>query len=130
MEGKEIKYRYRNIGRWLARCNHDTWVIELNRKEFHKLSPVFQDFIWVHEHVHLLMGVRNEAECDKTTNDLFLLRSKSLDDLKERQDFINQSSPMSTLDITPDARVLKTRKASPWAVLVVFVLILCLIKKN
>ncbi len=92
MDEKKITYKLADTGHWMARCDHSTNVIELNRREFFKLSPMLQDYIWIHEHVHLLQDVYDEAECNRLTDEIFLSRAKDESDRKERVRFVARSN--------------------------------------
>ena len=91
----QIRYRYADIGHWLARCDHSTGIIELNRTEFPKLSPLYKDYVWLHECVHLLYNVYDEAKCNEITDMLFLQRACSRSDYRARQRFIERSNAIS-----------------------------------
>lgn len=94
---QEIRYRFADIGRWMARCDHNAKVIELNSKEFANLSPLYRDYIWVHECVHLLTDIRDESKTNEISDGIFLLRSSSEHDRQERQRFLEVSdSPVSS----------------------------------
>ena len=95
MEIQKITYQYAEIGHWLARCNHQTKVIELNAREFNSLSPLLKDYIWVHECVHLLSDVRDETECNRMTDQIFISRAKNDRERNERQDFVNSANDKS-----------------------------------
>ena len=88
MENQNITYRFAEIGHWLARCNHQTKVIELNAREFNSLSPLLKDYVWVHECVHLLTDVRDEAACNKISDEIFISRAKNARDRRRRMDFV------------------------------------------
>ncbi len=95
MEEKKITYKLTDTGHWMARCDHSTNVIELNEREFFKLSPMHQDYIWIHEHVHLLNNVYDESECNRITDEIFLSRAKDEADRRERVNFIIRSNDNS-----------------------------------
>lgn len=84
MANKKITYKLTDTGHWMARCDHSSRVIELNKNEFFKLSPLLQDYIWIHEHVHLLYDVRDEAECNRITDRIFISRAKDEKEKAER----------------------------------------------
>lgn len=88
----QIKYKFADIGHWLARCDHSTNIIELNRVEFPKLSPLYRDYVWIHECVHLLYNVYDETECNSITDQIFLQRSVSESDRANRLKFIKASN--------------------------------------
>lgn len=122
----QIKYRFADIGHWLARCNHSTDEIELNAIEFDKLSPLYKDYVWVHECVHLLYDVYDEAACNDIADSIFLSRSSSPEDRKARQIFIERSNTMSA-DSLSNENVKRNRKDIV-AVIVVLLSLLFLIK--
>lgn len=123
---EKIKYRWADIGHWIARCNHDTYVIELNRNEFPRLSPLFQDYTWIHEHVHLLADVYDESKCNKITDEIFISRAVNEKDLQERREFVSRSN---SLMLGHSSQKLKSsRKKSVWAVLLAVILLLVIIK--
>lgn len=92
MEKEKITYRFADIGRWMARCNHATNEIEINRREFFRLSPMLQEYIWIHEHVHLLCDVYDESECNRISNKIFISRAKNEEDRLERIKFVARST--------------------------------------
>ena len=124
MEKAQITYRFASTGRWLARCDHSSDVIELNRREFTRLSPLYQDYVWVHECVHLLMDVYDESRCNSIADAVFLLRAT--DDLAERQKFVEESNSMMTA-FAQQAKM-TSKKTSALAVIIAIALILVLIK--
>ena len=91
MEAKEITYKFTDTGHWLARCNHQTNVIELNRREFPRLSPMMRDYVWCHEYAHLLYDVYDENECNRITDAIFLSRATTPEEKRRRQEFIAHS---------------------------------------
>lgn len=95
MEEKKITYKLSDTGHWLARCDHSTNVIELNRREFFRLSPMLQEYIWIHEHVHLLHDVYDEAECNIITDEIFVSRAKNEQERLERINFVVRSNDSS-----------------------------------
>lgn len=92
MEAGKIKVVWSNTGHWLARCNHDTGVIELNRTEFPRLSPMMQDFTFVHEYVHLLCDEYDEDRCNQIAEVVFVSRARNEIDRRRRRDFVNRSN--------------------------------------
>ena len=126
MEKTQITYRFTDIGHWIARCNHDTDVIEINGDEFRKLSPLFQDYVWIHEHVHLLVNEYNEAQCNKMTDDIFISRASSQEDLAQRKKFIERSN--SVMTAFAQQKKPRVKKTSALAVIIAIALILVLIK--
>ena len=95
MEKKKITYKYVNTGHWMARCDHSTNVIELNKREFFRLSPYYQEYIWIHEHVHLLCDEYDENECNNITDKIFVSRAKNDRDKARRLGFLMASADMS-----------------------------------
>lgn len=126
MEKTQITYRFTDIGHWIARCNHDTDVIEINGDEFRKLSPLFQDYVWIHEHVHLLVNEYNEAQCNKMTDEIFISRASSQEDLARRKKFIERSN--SVMTAFAQQKKPRVKKTSALAVIIAIALILVLIK--
>lgn len=107
----QVKYRFADIGHWLARCDHSTNVIELHSVEFPKLSPLYKDYVWIHECVHLLYNVYDEAECNRITDEIFVQRAGSEADRQARMRFIQASNGVATItkqrrDISPIAVML------------------------
>lgn len=100
METQKITYQFADTGHWLARCNHQTKVIELNAREFNSLSPLMKDYVWVHECVHLLTDVRDEAACNKISDEIFISRAKSKRELAERRYFVNAANDQSFTRVT------------------------------
>lgn len=92
MEEKKITYRFVDIGHWIARCDHSSNVIELNGKEFFKLSPLFREYVWLHECVHLLYDTHDEAECNRITDKIFIARSHDASDRIRRTRFVSVSN--------------------------------------
>lgn len=92
MEAQKITYHYADIGHWLARCDHQNRVIELNAREYRSLSPMMKDYIWIHEYVHLLTGTRSEAECNRITDDIFVSRARNDRDRLLRQEFVQAAN--------------------------------------
>ena len=95
MEEKQITYKLTDTGHWLARCDHSTNVIELNRRNFFKLSPMMRDYIWIHECVHLKYDVYDETECNRITDEIFISRAKNDSDRMERIKFVVSSHDSS-----------------------------------
>lgn len=91
MEEKKITYKLSDTGHWLARCDHSTGVIELNRRDFFNLSPMLQDYIWIHEWVHLKHDVYDEAETNRITDKIFISRAKNEKERLERISFVVSS---------------------------------------
>lgn len=103
MENQKITYQFAEIGHWLARCNHQTKVIELNAREFNSLSPLMKDYIWVHECVHLLSEVRNESETNRISDEIFISRAANAQDRKRRLDFVTAANDQSFTRVTRPA---------------------------
>lgn len=122
----QIKYKFADIGHWLARCNHSTDTIELNATEFKKLSPLYKDYVWIHECVHLLYDVYDETACNEITDEIFLLRSSSPEDRKARQIFIRRSNTVSEDFLKYET--VKTSRNDIAALIVAILLLLFLIK--
>jgi len=91
MDPRRIKVRYADTGHWMARCDHSTGVIELNRREYPKLSPIFRDYIWCHEYIHLLCDIYDEAECNRIVNQIFVGRAKNDSERRQRLQFLMNS---------------------------------------
>lgn len=95
MEKQKITYQFADIGHWLARCNHQTHVIELNASEWDSLSPLMKDYIWVHECVHLLTDITDEQACNSISDAIFLSRSRNARDRQQRLDFVTAANDLS-----------------------------------
>lgn len=95
MEKQKITYQYADIGHWLARCNHQTNVIELNANEWDSLSPLMKDYIWVHECVHLLTDITDEQACNSISDAIFLSRSRNARGRQQRLDFVTAANDQS-----------------------------------
>ena len=95
MEKQKITYQYADIGHWLAICNHQTNVIELNANEWDSLSPLMKDYIWVHECVHLLTDITDEQACNSISDAIFLNRSRNARDRQQRLDFVTAANDLS-----------------------------------
>lgn len=91
MDKKQITYKLADTGHWLARCDHESKVIELNRRDFFELSPMMQDYIWIHEYVHLKYGIYDEAECNSVTDRIFISRAENEKDKISRIKFVASS---------------------------------------
>lgn len=102
MEINKIHSQFTDTGHWLARCNHDTGLIELNRRDYPRLSPMMQDYIWVHEYVHLLYNLYDEAQTNAIADKIFISRAKTPAERIEREAFVQNSGgePMSGIAIT------------------------------
>lgn len=91
MEIAKIHSKYTDTGHWMARSNHDTGLIELNRRDFPHLSPMTQDYIWVHEWVHLVYDIYDEAQCNEIADKIFVSRAKTDAERREREEFVKDS---------------------------------------
>jgi hypothetical protein len=100
MENEKITYQFAETGHWLARCNHSTKVVELNAHEYASLSPMMRDYIWVHECVHLIAGVRSEADCNRLSDEIFISRARNKRELAERSDFVAAANDQSFTRVT------------------------------
>lgn len=127
MEDAQIKYRFADIGHWVARCDHTRDVIELNEKEFWNLSPLFQEYVWIHECVHLLMDVYDEARCNAIVDKVFLSRAVSAKDKVDRMNFIGKSNSimMSGTSLKKEER---KARVSFLAILIALAIVLTLTK--
>ncbi|MCQ2318485.1 MAG: hypothetical protein MJZ90_06155 [Bacteroidales bacterium] len=92
MEAGRIKVVWSDTGHWVARCSHESGVIELNRTEFPRLSPMMRDYVFVHEYVHLLCDEFDENRCNLITDEVFIRRGRSGADRRRRRDFVNRSN--------------------------------------
>lgn len=102
MEIAKIHSKYSDTGHWIALCNHDTGLIELNRRDFPRLSALMKDYIWCHEYAHLLYDVYDEAQCNAIADQLFIERAKTPGERREREAFVRDSgsSAVSGIAIT------------------------------
>lgn len=103
MGDKKITFQFAEMGHWLARCNHNTNLVELNAREYASLSPMMQDYIWVHECVHLLADVHDETDCNSLSDEIFISRAKSKRELAERRDFVAAANDQSFTRIAKPA---------------------------
>lgn len=99
MASGAITYKFVDTGHWLARCDHVSKTIELNKQEFFKLSPFYQEYIWIHEHVHLMYDVYDEYECNRITDQIFISRAKDEEDRVARIRFVVTSNDSSKSNI-------------------------------
>lgn len=106
MEASKIKVVFSDTGHWLARCDHDSGVIELNRRDFPRLSPMMQDYILVHEYVHLLYDEYDERRCNEITDGIFISRAGDDAEREARRRFVNSSSDDGTQSHFPVAAAL------------------------
>lgn len=121
---KKITYQFADTGHWLARCNHNTKVVELNAREYASLSPMMQDYIWVHECVHLIADVHSEADCNRISDEIFISRARNGRDRLSRIDFVNAANDQSF------ARTARpTPGSGPLALVLAAVILFLLIKK-
>lgn len=121
MENAKITYQYADIGHWLARCNHQTKVIELNAREFDRLSPLMKDYVWIHECVHLMTGTRDEEECNRMTDEIFVSRARDSRDRQQRMDFMSAGNDKS---FTRTARSSDSRMLMLSLVIIIIVLLI------
>lgn len=123
MEQEKITYQYADLGHWLARCNHHSNIIELNAREYDSLSPLMKDYVWVHECVHLILDVHDEAMCNKISDDVFVSRAKNERDRISRIDFIASANDQSF------TRMTKTISGDYFFLLIVLFILFFIIKK-
>lgn len=90
-----MTYQFADTGHWLARCNHQTRVIELSAREYDRLSPLMKDYVWVHECVHLLADVTDEAACNRISDEIFISRAGNARDRQKRVDFVAAANDQS-----------------------------------
>lgn len=109
---KEMTYRFADTGHWLARCNHQSRVIELNSSEWGSLSPLMREYVWVHECVHLLCDLRSEAECNRITDEVFVSRARNTVDKAARERFVAAANNQN----------FNTRPTPEWAMIVLALL--------
>ena len=119
MENQKITYQFADTGHWLARCNHQTNVIELNAREWDSLSPMMKEYVWVHECVHLFQDVRNETECNRITDEIFISRASSEKDMIKRQAFVSAANDQSFTRVANP-----TSSATPLLLLLAFAIFL------
>lgn len=100
---KVITYKFTDTGHWIARCNHQTNVIELNRREYPRLSPMMRDYTWIHEYVHLAYDVYDENECNRIADKIFIARAKTEKERRERQEFVANSGGLARSGIAVSA---------------------------
>lgn len=105
MEINRIHHAFTDTGHWLARCNHDTGLIELNRREFPRLSPMMRDYTWCHEYVHLLYDIYDEDKCNEIANQVFISRAGSVTERLEREAFVANSHGRAMSSIAVSAVV-------------------------
>ncbi len=103
METKQITYTMTDTGHWLARCNHQSGVIELNRRDYPRLSPMMRDYIWVHEYVHLLYGIYDENECNRISDRIFISRGATENERSQRAAFVSRSAGFATSGVAVTA---------------------------
>ena len=125
MEKQKITYQYADIGHWLARCNHQTNVIELNANEWDSLSPLMKDYIWVHECVHLLTDITDEQACNSISDAIFLSRSRNARDRQQRLDFVTAANDQSFTRVTSP-----TTDKAPWLLAALVIAVILLITKK
>lgn len=125
MESQKITYQFADTGHWLARCNHQTNVIELNAREWDSLSPMMKDYVWVHECVHLLSDVRDEAECNSITDEIFVSRASNVKDRQARMDFVAAANDQSFTRVTSP-----TTDKAPWLLAALVIAAILLLTKK
>ena len=91
MDPRRIKAIYADTGHWLARCDHDTGVIELNKRDFPRLSPLMQDYVWCHEYAHLLYDTFDESAVNAIVDKIFVDRGRTKAERKVRLNFLQKS---------------------------------------
>ena len=96
MVNRKITYKFTDTGHWLARCDHRSNVIELNRREYPRLTPMMRDYVWVHENVHLLGDVYDEDECNRLTDRIFISRAASPSEKRRREEFVRNSEGVAS----------------------------------
>ena len=122
---EKIKYQFANMGHWLARCNHQTNVIELNANEWDRLSPLMKDYVWIHECVHLLADETSESDTNAMSDEIFISRARSERDRKRRVAFVAAANDQSFTRVTSP-----TTDKAPWLLAaLVIAAILLTIKK-
>lgn len=60
---------------------------------------MYREYVWIHECVHLIYDVYDEAECNRITDEIFLSRFKSDKDRLERIKFIARSNDTAKSNI-------------------------------
>ena len=125
MENQKITYQFADIGHWLARCNHQTNVIELNANEWESLSPLMKDYIWVHECVHLLSGETSESDTNAMSDEIFISRARSERDRKRRQAFVAAANDQSFTRVTSP-----TTDKAPWLLAALVIAAILLLTKK
>ncbi|MEE1288472.1 MAG: hypothetical protein UHK44_07730 [Bacteroidaceae bacterium] len=124
MENQKITFQFADIGHWLARCNHQTNVIELNANEWDSLSPLMKEYIWIHECVHLLTDITDEAECNRMSDEIFIHRSRNARDRQQRLDFVAAANDRSFTRVTSP-----TTDKAPWLLAALVIAAILLTKK-
>lgn len=77
-----------DLGPVIARADHRDRAIEVNRKIFYRLPPMVQEFVLCHEVCHLTADEWDETRTNLLAADLFLSRSVSEADRREREEFL------------------------------------------
>ena len=125
MEDQKITYQFADIGHWLARCSHQTNVIELNANEWDSLSPLMKDYIWVHECVHLLADETSESDTNAMSDEIFISRARSERDRKRRQAFVAAANDQSFTRVTSP-----TTDKAPWLLAALVIAAILLLTKK
>ena len=124
MEKQKITYQFADIGHWLARCNHQTNVIELNANEWDSLSPLMKDYVWIHECVHLLADETSESDTNAMSDEIFISRARSERDRKRRVAFVAAANDLSFTRVTSP-----TTDKAPWLLAALVIAAILLTKK-
>ena len=122
---EKITYQFADIGHWLARCNHQTNVIELNANEWDSLSPLMKDYVWVHECVHLLADETSESDVNAMSDEIFISRARSERDRKRRVAFVAAANDQSFTRVTSP-----TTDIAPWLLAALVIVTALLLTKN
>ena len=86
---EEIVIREAALGPVIARADHQDRAIEVNKDIFYRLPPMVQEFVLCHEVCHLQYGERDEARTNELSTRLFLSRASSVDDMRQRREFVS-----------------------------------------
>ena len=125
MEDQKIKYQFASMGHWLARCNHQTHVIELNANEWDRLSPLMKDYVWIHECVHLLADETSESDTNAMSDEIFISRARSERDRKRRVAFVAAANDQSFTRVTSP-----TTDKAPWLLAALVIAAILLLTKK
>ena len=77
-----------DLGPVIARADHQTNTIEVNRKIFYGLPPMVQEFVLCHEVCHLRHNEHDEARTNQMAAELFMQRATGDEDRRLRADFL------------------------------------------